>query len=89
MRPAVKAPAPVRLGDHVSLPRASRCVRGKTLGFKAKDATVTLVAGTRKATAKRGKRATLRLTRRKTKVTVTVTLPSGRAATQAFTYRRC
>ena len=80
---------PLRFGDHVSLPRASRCIKGKTLGVKAHNAAVTIRAGTRTATAQPGRRVALRLKQRKTKVHVTVTHADGRTATQAFTYRRC
>ena len=86
------APAPpsrpaIRIGDYVSLPRSSRCVHGKRLGVKASNATVTLSAGARRAIAKPGKRAALRLTQRRTKVTVK--LSDGRSAAQTLTYRRC
>ena len=93
--PAPSPPGPLqtaaklRVGDYASLPRSSRCVRGERLGVKASNATVTLSVGARRAIAKPGKRAALRLTQRRTKVTVTVRLPDGRTAAQTLMYRRC
>ena len=77
-----------RVRRFVSLPAPKHCVRGNSIGVKAgKQArSVTLSAGKRKVS---GKSARLRLTARKTKVTVTVKLRNGGTVTQTFVYRRC
>lgn len=80
-----------RVRSYVTLPVASRCVRGTSIGFRTRgDAkSVTLSAGKRRATATSGKRARLALRSRATKVKVTVKLRDGRTATETVTYRRC
>jgi hypothetical protein len=87
---ALRAP---RVGAYATLPKAGKCVRGRTIGVRAKASkelrSVTLAAGKRHVSATAGKRARLRLTSRATKVTVTVTLSDGRTATKTVTYRRC
>ena len=87
---AVRAP---RVGAYATLPKAGKCVPGRTIGVRAKATeelrSVMLAAGKRRVTAASGKRARLRLTSRATKVQVTVTLSDGRTATKTVTYRRC
>ena len=96
--PAAPAPAPspspkpaLRVREHVRLPTTARCVRGGTLTIKPGKSVqrLRLAAGSRTATARNGKAAKLKLTARRTKVTVTATLADGGTATQTFTYRRC
>jgi hypothetical protein len=88
--PAVKPP---RVRDYVSVPRTSRCVKGRTISVKAARRadlrSVAVASGARHASAKPGRRAKLKLLKRKTRITVTVSLKDGRKGTQALTYRRC
>jgi hypothetical protein len=81
-------PVAIRVGDYVTRPTTSRCIRGGTLTVKAKagSKSVRLRAGKRHAS---GKRARLALKQRSTRVTVTVTLKDGRKASQTLTFRRC
>jgi hypothetical protein len=87
------APRPVSVSAYATLPKPSRCVRGKAISVKAASSSelvsISLAAGARRASAKPGKRARLALKRRTTSVKVTVTLRDGRTATQTVTYRRC
>jgi hypothetical protein len=92
--PATKAPvakAP-RVGDYVSLARASRCVRGKAITVKArKSATLkSLLVNARgkHTTLTAGKSMRVKLAKR-TKVKLTVTLASGSSASQTYTFSRC
>jgi hypothetical protein len=90
--PIAVAP-PVQIARYATVPRATRCVRGRAVGVRAANDTalrwVRLSAGKRGVTARRGKRAQLALKRRSTRVTLTVRLRDGRTGTQSFTYRRC
>jgi hypothetical protein len=84
---APEAESALRVGDYVKRPITSRCIRGGRLTVKATGgAKVRLRAGKRHAS---GKTARLALRQRKTRVTVTVTLPDGRTASQTLTFRRC
>lgn len=100
--PLAPAPAPAparipaaapRIAEYVTVPRTGRCVRGRAVGVSVKKRadvrSVTLAAGKRRVTARSGKRARLALKQRSTRVTVTVKLRDGRAATKTLTYTRC
>ena len=63
--PVTQPLTPVHLGEPRLAPRARAAASsGNTLGVRARNAAVTVRVGTRKATAKAGKRATLRLDQR-------------------------
>jgi hypothetical protein len=87
--PFIDRPA-VRVRDFVSRPATGRCLRG-ALAVTAKRGvkSVRLTAGKRHTTATAGKQARLALKQRSTRVTVTVTLPDGRSASQRLVYKRC
>jgi hypothetical protein len=74
----------------VSRPGTGRCLRGAlTVTAKRGVKSVRLTAGKRHAAATAGKKARLTLKQRSTRVTVTVTLPDGRSASQKLLYKRC
>jgi hypothetical protein len=90
---APPAPAPLRVATYVSLPKTSRCVRGRTLTVKARrDASlagVSVTARSRTVALKAGKQTRVRLAGKRTKLTLKVTTRDGRSASQAYTFRRC
>ncbi|MDA0164158.1 hypothetical protein OM076_28045 [Solirubrobacter ginsenosidimutans] len=87
--PFVNLPA-VRVRDFVSRPATGRCLRGAlTVTAKRGVTSVRVTAGKRHATATAGRKARLALKQRSTHVTVTVTLPDGRSASQKLIYKRC
>jgi hypothetical protein len=87
--PFIDRPA-LRLRDFVSRPATGHCLRGAlTVRAKRGVKSVRLTAGKRHATATAGKKARLALRQRSTRVTITVTLPDGRSASQKLVYKRC
>ena len=87
--PKPEAVKPARVRDHATVP--SRCVRTRTLRVKpgAQVERLRLAAGKRTTSARNGRVAKLKLTARRTRVKVSVTLADGRTAEQTFTIRRC
>ena len=87
------APRALRLADYATLPRPSRCVRGRTIGVRVAKRSdvrsVTLAAGARKVFAKSGRRARLAFKGASMKVSLTVKLLDRRAVSQTYTFKRC
>ncbi|WP_028065779.1 hypothetical protein [Solirubrobacter soli] len=90
--PATSVAAP-KVARYASLPRTSRCLRGRTLTVKARrDASLvalTVEAPARTVTLKPGHQVRVRLKTKRTKLTLKVTTRDGGSASRVFRFRRC